>query len=141
MASEQPEYHKDLEQCVEALLGQVGREVVIAGGFGRPAHIFNELFRRAMEDPGIKLTMITGASFARPRGTSDLEKRFLDPFVDRVFGNLPELDYVKPYRREELPDNIEVVEVFLQAGAYLGNNHAQRNFVYSNFTHWLRDMV
>ena len=141
MTGTQPEYFSDLEQFVDALLDMVGKEVVIAGGFGRPAHIFNELFRRAMADPTIKLTMITGASFGRPSGKSDLEKRFMDPFVDRVFGNLPDLDYVKPYTREQLPPNIEIVEVFLQAGAYLSNNHAQQNFVYSNFTHWLRDMV
>ena len=110
MTGTQPEYFSDLEQFVDALLDMVGKEVVIAGGFGRPAHIFNELFRRAMADPTIKLTMITGASFGRPSGKSDLEKRFMDPFVDRVFGNLPDLDYVKPYTREQLPPNIEIVE-------------------------------
>lgn len=141
MTPNTPEYFTDLEQCVEALIQKVGKKVVIAGGFGRPAHIFNELFRRAVEDPSIQLTMITGASFARPKGGSDLEKRFLDPFVDRVFGNLPELDYVEPYMKGRLPENIEVVEVFLQAGAFLNNKHAQQNYVYSNFTHWLRDMV
>jgi acyl-CoA hydrolase len=141
MMTNAPEYFTDLEQCVEALIQKVGKKVVIAGGFGRPAHIFNELFRRAVEDPTIQLTMITGASFARPRGSSDLEKRFLDPFVDRVFGNLPELAYVQPYMKGKLPENIEVVEVFLQAGAFLGNKHAQQNYVYSNFTHWLRDMI
>ena len=141
MTPNTPEYFTDLEQCVEALIQKVGKKVVIAGGFGRPAHIFNELFRRAVEDPSIQLTMITGASFARPKGGSDLEKRFLDPFVDRVFGNLPELAYVEPYMKGRLPENIEVVEVFLQAGAFLNNKHAQQNYVYSNFTHWLRDMV
>ena len=91
MISTKPAYYTDLEQCVQALLDKVGNKVVIAGGFGRPVHIFNELYRRAAADPGIQLTIITGASFCRPRGSSDLEKRFLDPFVDRVFGNLPEL--------------------------------------------------
>ncbi len=141
MANAAPEHFSDLEQCVEALLGRVGKRVVIAGGFGRSAHIFNELFRRACADPGIQLTIITGASFSRPRGKSDLEKRFLEPFVERVFDDLPELAYVLPYMKGELPANIEIVEVFLQAGAFLNNHHAQRNFVYSNFTHWLRDMV
>jgi acyl-CoA hydrolase len=141
MTDRTPEQFTDLEQCVEALLGKVGKKVVIAGGFGRPPHIFNALFQRALADPSIQLTMITGASFKRPKGSNDLEKRFLDPFVDRVFGNLPDLDYVAPYLRGQLPDNIEIVEVFLQAGAFLNNNHAQQNFVYSNFTHWLRDMV
>jgi acyl-CoA hydrolase len=141
MTAKTPEYFTDLEQCVEALLGKVGKKVVIAGGFGRPAYIFNELFRRAQADPTIQLTMITGASFSRPKGSNDLEKRFLDPFVERIFGNLPELDYVQPYLKGQLPKNIEIVEVFLQAGAFLNNSHAQQNFVYSNFTHWLRDMV
>ncbi len=141
MTSAKPAYYTDLEQCVQALLDKVGNKVVIAGGFGRPVHIFNELYRRAAADPGIQLTIITGASFCRPRGSSDLEKRFLDPFVDRVFGDLPELEYVQPYLKGQLPKNIEIVEVFLQAGVYMGNHHAQQNYVYSNFTHWLRDMI
>lgn len=141
MTAKAPEYFTDVEPFVDALLDKVGKKVVIAGGFGRPAHIFNALFRRAVADPSIHLTMITGASFSRPRGNSDLEQRFIGPFVDRVFGNLPELEYVQPYLKGQLPANIEVVEVFLQAGAFLNNRHAQQNFVYSNFTHWLRDMV
>jgi acyl-CoA hydrolase len=141
VTSTKPAYYTDLEQCVQALLDKVGNKVVIAGGFGRPVHIFNELYRRAVADPGIELTIITGASFCRPRGSSDLEKRFLDPFVDRVFGDLPELSYVHPYLKGQLPKNIEIVEVFLQAGVYMGNSHAQQNYVYSNFTHWLRDMI
>lgn len=141
MTAPSPKYFSDLEQCVEALLQHVGNKVVIAGGFGRPAHLFNELYRRAVADPGIELTIITGVSFSRPKGSSDLEKRFIDPFVERVFGNLPDLDYVEPYLKGQLPKNIEIVEVFLQAGTFLNNRHAQENFVYSNFTHWLRDMV
>ncbi|MEM8660815.1 MAG: hypothetical protein AAGF35_08025, partial [Pseudomonadota bacterium] len=141
MSASPPAYFSDLEQCVEALLGIVGKHVVIAGGFGRPVHIFNELYRRAAVDRELRLTIITGASFSRPKGKTDLEARFLDPFVDRVFGNLPELDYVQPYMRGDLPDNIEVVEVFLQAGMFTNSPYAQQNFVYSNFTHWLRDMV
>lgn len=141
MADSRPAYFTDLEQCVEALLAKVGKKVVIAGGFGRPVHIFNELYRRALADPSIQLTFITGVSFTRPKGSSDLEKRFLDPFVERVFGNLPELDYMQAYLRGQLPENVEIVEVFLQAGGFLGNKHAQQNYVYSNFTHWLRDMI
>ncbi len=141
MTTEKPAHFQDLEQCVEALLGQVGKKVVIGGGFGRPIHIFNELFRRASEDPGIDLTIITGLSMNKPRASSDLEKRFMDPFVERVFGNLPDLDYIPPYIKQQLPKNIEVVEIFLAAGAYLNNPTAQQNYVYSNFTHWFRDMI
>ena len=141
MMTEKPAHFQDLEQCVEALLGQVGKKVVIGGGFGRPIHIFNELFRRASEDPGIELTIITGLSTNKPRASSDLEKRFMDPFVERVFGNLPDLAYVSPYVKQQLPKNIEVVEIFLAAGAYLNNPTAQQNYVYSNFTHWFRDMI
>ena len=48
---------------------------------------------------------------------------------------------MQPYLKGQLPKNIEIVEVFLQAGVYMGNHHAQQNYVYSNFTHWLRDMI
>jgi len=139
--TDQPTYHDDVEQFVEDLLKRVGKKIVIGGGFGRPIHIFNELFRRASEDPSIDLTIITGLSVNRPRGSSDLEKRFLTPFVDRVFGNLPDLAYIPSYVKQQLPKNIQITEIFMAAGAYLNNPVAQQNFVYSNFTHWLRDMV
>ena len=141
MAAKKPEYFTDVEQCIEALLSKVGNKIVIAAGFGRSSYLFNEIFRRAKADPSIQLTIITGASQTRPRGSNDLEKRFMDPFIDRIFGNAPNLDYVPPLIKGQLPQNVEVVEVFMQAGAYLNNPHMQQNYVYSNFTHWLRDMV
>ena len=77
MTATAPEYFTDLDPFVDALLEKVGKKVVIAGGFGRPVHIFNALYKRAVADPSIQLTMITGDSFCRTRGSIDLEKRCL----------------------------------------------------------------
>jgi acyl-CoA hydrolase len=141
MSDTSPEYFKDLKSCVDAIIDKVGKKIVVAGGFGMPRHIFNGLYEQACIDPEISLTIITGMSINKPRGSNDLEKRFLDPFADRVFGNLPDLTYLAPYKKQQLPANIEVIEIFFQAGAFLGNATAQQNYVYSNFTHWLRDMM
>ena len=48
-----------------------------------------------------------------------LERRFVDPLLDRLFPTYPELLYVQALRERRLPDNIEVREFFLQAGAWL----------------------
>ena len=141
MSVSSPKYFKDLNPCIDAIIDEVGKKVVVAGGFGMPRHIFNGLYERALVDTEIQLTIITGMSINKPRASSDLEKRFLEPFADRVFGNLPDLAYLTPYKKQQLPKNIEIVEIFFQAGAFLGNANAQQNYIYSNFTHWLRDMI
>ena len=68
MTSTKPAYYNDLEQCVQALLDKVGNKVVIAGGFGRPVHIFNELYRRAAAGPGDRADNYHRGVFQSPPG-------------------------------------------------------------------------
>ena len=63
----------------------------------------NEFYRRAVRDPKIELRIFTALSLRKPTGASELERRFLEPFVARVFGNYPELDYVAAVRAGTLP--------------------------------------
>lgn len=105
-------YFGDLEACVEAILERAGPNIVFGSpiALGKPNHIVNGLYRRALRDRGIHLTILGGLSIERPRPKTDLERRFLEPILDRIFGDYPELEYVEPYRLSTLPPNIEVAE-------------------------------
>jgi acyl-CoA hydrolase len=133
----------DLEACVDATLQRVGKRIVLGlpVGIGKPNPLVNAFVRRAVQDQGIHLTIVTALSLRAPRWHSDLERRFLQPFVQRVFGDYPELEYVRLLERQQLPRNIEVIEFFLEPGAWLGNAHLQQHYLSSNYTHVARDAI
>ncbi|MBS0396966.1 MAG: acetyl-CoA hydrolase, partial [Proteobacteria bacterium] len=127
----------DVGECVEAALARLGGRIVLAAplAIGKPNPLLNEFYRRAARDPAIRLTILTALSLNRPAGRSDLERRFLAPFTARLFGDYPDLEYLKAARAGRLPPNIEVREFYLQAGAWLGVESVQRDYVSVNYTH------
>jgi acyl-CoA hydrolase len=131
--SQSPRLLDSVGECVEATLARVGREVVmlLPLALGKPNPLANEFFRRAARDPSLR----------KPTWGSDLERRLLAPFVARVFGNYPELDYVTALRSGTLPPNVEVVEFFLEPGAYLTNATAQQHYLSANYTDVARDVI
>ena len=133
----------DLESCVDAVLARVGQQLKVGTplGIGKPNHLVNTLYRRARQDSSIRLTIMTALSLNRPVGKSDLERRFLGPFVERVFGDYPDLDYLRDLEGRRLPSNVEISEFYFKSGGLLGNAHAQQHYVSSNYTHVVRDML
>jgi acyl-CoA hydrolase len=133
----------DVGECVDAVLRRVGPRIVLALplGIGKPNTLANEFYRRAARDPSIELTIITALSLRKPTARTDLERRVLEPLVDRVFGNYVELDYAHAMRRGNVPSNIRIIEFFLEPGAYLGSDHAQQNYLSANYTHVIRDVM
>jgi acyl-CoA hydrolase len=133
----------DVGECVDAVLRRVGPKIVLALplGIGKPNPLANEFYRRAARDPSIDLTIITALSLSKPVARTDLERRLLEPIVERVFGNYPELEYVHGMRRGDVPPNIRIVEFFLEPGAFLDSAHAQQNYLSSNYTHVVRDVL
>lgn len=109
-------------------------------GLGKPNRFVNALYQRASEDPSVQLEIYTALSLGRPAAGSGLEKRFLEPFSDRVFGDYEEPAYLAPMRRGQLPDNIRVYEFFFQPGAMLNSTDAQRHYISVNYTHAARDL-
>ena len=97
MRSASPVRITDPDICVETVLGRVGRRLVVGlpVGIGKPNLLANAFVRRAAADPSIQLTIVTALSLKLPRGSSDLERRYLAPLVRRVFGDYPELEYVR----------------------------------------------
>jgi acyl-CoA hydrolase len=141
--SERPVAFPDVESCVDATIQRIGRQIRlgIPLGLGKANHIVNEFFRRASEDPRLELRIFTALTLGRPRWKSDLERRFVEPLAERLFGGYPELAYLDPLRRGQLPDNIRVTEFYFQPGTLLDSPLAQQNYISSNYTHVVRDLL
>ena len=138
-----PRPFDDVAECVETTLGRVGPRIVLALplGLGKPHPLANEFYRRARRDPSIRLQIFTALSLDTPRWRGELERRFLEPLVRRIFGDFVPLDYVRDLHAGSVPDNVEIVEFFLDPGAYLGSAHAQRHYISSNYTQVVRDLA
>ncbi len=131
-----------IEACVDHILDTISGDVVlgIPLGVGKPNPLVNALYRRIKANPARKLRIITALSLEKPVGHSELEKNFLEPLVERVFEDYPDMDYVKDARSGKLPANIEVREFFMKTGDYLGNGAAQISYISTNYTFVARDM-
>src|ERR671912_1488938 len=141
--TEWPTRFADVESCVDATIGRVGPHIRLGTplGLGKANHLVNEFFRRAREDPRLDLHIFTALTLARPRAKGELERRFIEPLAERLFGGYPELAYVDPVRQRTLPDNIRVTEFYFQPGSFLNSPLAQQHYVSSNYTHVVRDVV
>ncbi|MBV9558105.1 MAG: acetyl-CoA hydrolase, partial [Pseudolabrys sp.] len=71
----------------------------------------------------------------KPRPNNLLERRFIAPVIDRLFGDYPELAYAEALRAGTLPLNIRVSEFFFLAGRWLHVAAAQQHYVAANYTH------
>lgn len=136
-------YFSDVEKCVDAILDKVGKRIVFGMplGLGKPNHLANALYDRARNDASISLRIMTALSLAVPKGKSDFERRFLEPFTQRIWGNYPALGYLEDLSAGKLPPNVEVSEFFMKAGVFLDNPVEQQNYISSNYTHIARDML
>lgn len=132
-----------LAPCVDAVLETVGPTLVVGTpiGLGKPVPVLDELWRRALADPGIELTIVTGLTLTRPRPRGELERRLLAPVLERLFAGCVEPAWAGPRRAGRLPPNVRVLEFYLQAGALLSSPHAQRDFVSSNYSDVVRDAL
>jgi len=142
MGNERPIYFNDPEALVDFVIERVGKNIVLGMclGIGKPNHFANAIYKRAKEDPGIKLKILTALSLEPPTWSSELERRFLEPLVERVWKGYVNLDYITAVRKNELPSNVEVSEFFYKAGGFLTNEHMQQNYTSTNYTHASRDV-
>lgn len=136
-------HFRQAERCAEELIRRLGGDIRIALplGLGKPVHLINALYRRACNDPKIQLHIMTALSLEKPGGGNSLQKRLMDPFIERVFEGVPELDYAKAVSRGELPANVTVTEFFFRAGSRVGNAEQQQRVVLTNYTHVVRDLL
>lgn len=94
--------------AVDWILDHVGRDLRVALplGLGKPVTLINDLVRRACGDSSIRLQIFTALTLERPSPASDMERRFLEPALDRLFGAYPQVEYARLLRDGKLPDNI-----------------------------------
>ncbi len=138
-----PRIFDDVAECVENTLSRVGSHIVLALplGIGKPNPLANEFYRRARRDPALRLTVFTALSLRAPQWKGELERRFLEPLVARLFGACVPLDYVADLHGAGVPDNVRIVEFFLDPGALLNVGHSQRHYVSTNYTQVARDVA
>ncbi|MCQ4270391.1 acetyl-CoA hydrolase/transferase family protein [Pseudomonas kuykendallii] len=131
-----------LEQAVDAVLARIEGHIRLGLplGLGKPNRFANALYQRIKQTPQRELTIYTALSLGRPQAHSELEQRLLGPFVERVFGDYPELDYRLDLQRGELPANIHIEEFYLQPGSLLDSPQAQRGYISLNYSQVARDL-
>ncbi|EGN76186.1 hypothetical protein A28LD_0265 [Idiomarina sp. A28L] len=130
-------------RCVEEVIQRVGKKITLGLplGLGKPIHFVNALYQYAKENPEIELHIVTALSLLPPVPTKGLEQRFMGPFLERMYGDIPELEYARDVLDHKLPSNVKVSEFFFQAGNFLHHNEQQRRYICTNYTHAMRDLL
>ncbi|GEC14712.1 acetyl-CoA hydrolase/transferase C-terminal domain-containing protein [Nitrobacter winogradskyi] len=132
-----PRIYTDPAAIVDDIIRETGPHLMVGLplGLGKANHIVNALYRRAVADSGLDLTFFSALTLEKPRPSNELERRFMSPVIDRLFGDWPDLDYASALHKGELPPNIKVIEFFFLAGKWLRNAYAQQHYVAANYTH------
>jgi acyl-CoA hydrolase len=132
-----PKIFSDPVALADEVIREIGPRLIVGLplGLGKANHIVNALYRRAASDRAIDLTFFSALTLEKPRPSNELEKRFITPVIDRLFGAWPDLDYAAALHAEKLPPNIKVIEFFFLAGKWLRNSYAQQHYISANYTH------
>ncbi|NOX70705.1 MAG: acetyl-CoA hydrolase, partial [Gammaproteobacteria bacterium] len=78
--------------------------------------------------------IFTGLTLEPPHGQSELEKRLLEPLVERLYTDWPVPRYADAIRTGSLPANVRVREFYLRPGGYLGNPYVQQEYSSINYS-------
>src|SRR6202165_609849 len=132
-----PKLFTDPEAIAEDIIRDVGTNLVVGLplGLGKANHIVNALYARAAADRTISLTLFSALTLEKPKPKSLLERRFIMPVIDRLFGGYPDLAYADALHAGALPPNIKVIEFFFLAGRWLHVPFAQQHYISANYTH------
>jgi hypothetical protein len=132
-----PKLFSDPEAIAEDIIRDVGTNLVVGLplGLGKANHIVNALYARAAADHDIKLTFFSALTLEKPQPSNLLERRFIFPVIERLFGGYPDLAYAQALRANALPPNIQVIEFFFLAGKWMHVPFAQQHYISANYTH------
>ena len=133
-----------IDDAVARILQRGGDAVAVAAplGLGKPNHLLNALYARFKAEPARRLTLYTALSLDLPAAASDLERRFLGPFLARQFGaDYPRLDYAVDMKANRVPANVHVEEFYFMSGAMMHAERAQREYASINYTSVARDLA
>jgi hypothetical protein len=132
-----PKLFSDPSAIAEDIIRDVGTDLVVGLplGLGKANHIVNALYARAAADRAISLTLFSALTLEKPKPANLLERRFITPVIDRLFGGYPDLAYADALHAGALPPNVQVIEFFFLAGRWLHVPFAQQHYISANYTH------
>src|SRR5882672_773480 len=132
-----PKNFTDPDDIVEDIIRDVGTNLVVGLplGLGKANHIVNALYARAAADRAISLTLFSALTLEKPKPSNLLERRFIAPVIERLFGGYQDLAYAGALHAGALPPNIQVIEFFFLAGKWLHVPFAQQHYISANYTH------
>ena len=132
-----PKNFTDPHAIAEHIIRDVGTHLVVGLplGLGKANHIANALYARAAADRTISLTFFSALTLEKPKPSNLLERRFIAPVIERLFGSYPDLAYADALHAGALPPNIQVIEFFFLAGRWLRVPFAQQHYISANYTH------
>jgi hypothetical protein len=132
-----PKIFSDPEAIAEDIIRDVGTDLVVGLplGLGKANHVVNALYARAVVDRAINLTFFSALTLEKPKPSNLIERRFITPVIDRLFGGYPDLAYADALHAGALPPNVQVIEFFFLAGKWLHMAYAQQHYISANYTH------
>ena len=135
--------YQSATELADSLILSLDKKIVLGLpiGIGKAAHVVDALFERATSDPSISLTIFTGLTLATPRSETELESRFIDPLVERLYAEWPTPSYVQAVSENYVPSNIKIREFYLRPGAYIGNDFAQQNYASINYSQVVAELL
>ncbi len=95
--STSPTLFSDADAAAAKIIDAVGKTLIVGIplGLGKPNHLVNALVKRASEDSSISLKIFTALTLEKPAPSNELQRRFIGPVIDRLFGGYPELTYAE----------------------------------------------
>src|SRR6201747_932765 len=132
-----PKLFSDPEAIAGGIIRDVGPTPVVGLplALGKANHVINALYARAVADRAIDLTFFSALTLEKPKPSNLLERRFITPVIDRLFGGYPDLAYADALHAGTLPPNVKVIEFFFLAGRWLHVPFAQQHYISANYTH------
>ena len=136
-------HYDNYDLIAKDIVERVGKKVVMAIplGIGKPIGLTNALYRLACEDKSINLTILTALTLARPVLHNELEKRFIEPILERTLKDYEDPLYERARQLQQLPDNINVIEFFFAPGAYINNSSVQQQYLCAKYTSAVQDGI
>ncbi|MEH6587811.1 MAG: acetyl-CoA hydrolase/transferase C-terminal domain-containing protein [Halioglobus sp.] len=132
-----------VEECVDDIVAAVGPDIRVGAplGLGKPVQLINALYHRVAADPSLSLHIFTALCLEVPKPGSHIEAGLAGPIMERMFGDYEELAFLAPFKRGDMPKNVQLSELYFKAGSMKNNATAQQNYISSNYTHIARDML
>jgi hypothetical protein len=132
-----PKLFSDPDAIADHIIREVGTSLVVGLplGLGKANHVVNALYRRASADGAIDLTFFSALTLEKPKPSNLLERRFIAPVIERLFGGYPDLAYAEALHAGALPPNIKIIEFFFLAGRWLHVPFAQQHYISANYSH------